>query len=282
MAPDPARRGCAGPARPRPGRPRARRRLGPGRRARRPHGPAARRRARAPAAARAARSSATGSSPAPTVADGRDRAARRGRRPPPRPTRGGRAADRRRGARDRARRRRASRRSPRRDAELTVVQGCVRARDHAGTASTLRRGHARSSTRSRAAPFAPPAPDRHRPRRARSPARARWWRWAGSTSPPEALADARDRVVAALASAGLAHDRRRAGRARLEPQVRGADDEPPRRHRRDPAPRRRPDPGAPVGPRRDRASWRSARGSAARSCSLSPPQMPCGSRIERA
>ena len=148
----------------------------------------------------------------------------------------------------------AQRRGARRDA-TTSSPSCRAASARTAPCRRPRRAPtraARSSTR-----CAPRRSRRRRRRtsrsRARWPARARSWRWAGSTSPPEALAAARDRVIAALRDAGLAHDRRRAGRARLDPQVRGPDHEPPRRHRRDPPARRRPHPRAAVGPRRDRA-----------------------------
>jgi selenocysteine-specific elongation factor len=86
------------------------------------------------------------------------------------------------------------------DDALTVVQGCVRARDHAGTASATAAGRALLDA-VRAAPFAPPAP----PDVALARALAREGALVevgGIYFAVEALDDARDRVVAALLARG--------------------------------------------------------------------------------
>jgi len=86
------------------------------------------------------------------------------------------------------------------DATLTVVQGCVRARDHAEAASTTPAGRAFLDA-VRAAPLAPPAPTDVGLARAlvREGALVEV---GGIYFAAEALDDARDRVVAALRERG--------------------------------------------------------------------------------
>ena len=86
------------------------------------------------------------------------------------------------------------------DATLTVVQGCVRAREHAGAASTTAAGVAFLDA-VRAAPFAPPAPTDVGLARALAREGA-LVEVGGIYFAAEALDDARDRVVAALRERG--------------------------------------------------------------------------------
>ena len=171
------------------------------------------------------------------------------------------------------------------DRDLVVERGTVRHRSHVGQASTSPEGR-RVLDQFEAAPFAPPAPARLGEDVVVVRSLVREGALVdldGVVFAAAALDTARRGGRCGARRARAPHGGRRAHPAGLDPQVRRADLRVARPHRCHPPARRRPGPGADQRARMLSGAYPARRSSSAwRSCSVSPPQMPCGSRVSSA